>query len=167
MVPSLEGKLLKEEEKAILIRFSKVFEQAYIRFMDLQKAEAQARESKIEMALEKVRSRTMAMHKSEELGEVAAVLFEQISILTYTPERFQIAIVNEEEKSFDIWVTDQRGHEVSKLFTFQVDQSPVVREVFDALGKDRFLVQDLHGKKLDEWIRYMHEEIGLPLKRPD
>ena len=119
MIPSHNGKLLPEEHKTILKRFAKVFEQAYIRFMDLEKAEAQARESKIEMALEKVRSRTMAMHKSEELGEVAAVLFEQISTLTYAPERFNIAIGNKEEESFDIWVTDQKGHEVRSDLCFR------------------------------------------------
>ncbi len=162
MIASHNGKLLPGEHKTILKRFARVFEQAYIRFMDLQKAEAQARESKIEMALEKVRSRTMAMHKSEELGEVAAVLFEQISSLTYAPERFNIAIGNREEKSFDIWVTDQKGHEVSKRFMFQVEKSPVVSEVFKAWGKKPYIVQELHGKKLQKWVRYMQEEIGIP-----
>ncbi|MGB5378186.1 nuclear transport factor 2 family protein, partial [Muriicola sp.] len=165
MIPSHNGKLLPAEHKTILKRFAKVFEQAYIRFMDLEKAEAQARESKIEMALERVRSRTMAMHKSEELGEVAAVLFEQISTLTYAPERFNIAIGNKEEESFDIWVTDQKGHEVSKRFMFQVNKSPVVREVFKAWEKEPYIVQDLHGKKLQEWVRYMQEEIGLPFDK--
>ncbi len=164
MIASHNGKLLPGEHKTILKRFARVFEQAYIRFMDLQKAEAQARESKIEMALEKVRSRTMAMHKSEELGEVAAVLFEQISTLTYAPERFNIAIGNKEEQSFDIWVTDQKGHEVSKRFMFQVEKSPVVSEVFKAWGKKPYIVQELHGKKLQEWVRYMQEEIGLPFE---
>gem|GEM_PF-5045602 len=47
----------------------KTFEQTYTRFLDLQKAEAQAKESKIEVALEKVRSRSLAMHKSDELSD--------------------------------------------------------------------------------------------------
>ena len=54
----------------ILKRFAKVFDQAYTRFLDLQKAEAQAREAKIEAALERVRSRSLAMHKSSDLLEV-------------------------------------------------------------------------------------------------
>ena len=54
----------------IFKRFGKVFEQTYTRFLDLQKAEAQAREAQIETALEKVRSRSLAMHKSDELQEV-------------------------------------------------------------------------------------------------
>ena len=48
-------------------RFAKVFEQTYTRFLDLQKAEAQAREAQIEAALERVRTRAMAMHKSDDL----------------------------------------------------------------------------------------------------
>jgi len=52
---------LKEEECDIMIRFAKVFGQMYRRFLDLKKAEEQAREAQIEAALERVRSRTMAM----------------------------------------------------------------------------------------------------------
>jgi hypothetical protein len=40
---------------------------AYQRFIDLKKAEAQAREAEIQLALERIRARTMAMHQSEEL----------------------------------------------------------------------------------------------------
>ncbi|MBL0306496.1 MAG: hypothetical protein IPQ25_10825 [Chitinophagaceae bacterium] len=64
-----------EEENAILMRFGKVFQQTYTRFLDLQKAEAQAREAQIEAALERVRSRSMAMHKSDELLEAGEILF--------------------------------------------------------------------------------------------
>ena len=63
------------------MRFGKVFEQTYTRFLDLQKAEAQAREAQIEAALERVRARTMAMQRSEELAEVATVLFQQVKAL--------------------------------------------------------------------------------------
>src|SRR5678815_4815692 len=61
------------EAHDIFKRLGKVFEQTYTRFLDLQKAEAQAREAQIETALEKVRSRTMAMQKSEELSDTAYI----------------------------------------------------------------------------------------------
>jgi signal transduction histidine kinase/tetratricopeptide (TPR) repeat protein len=67
------------EAHEIFQRFGKVFEQTYTRFLDLQKAEAQAREAKIEAALEKVRSRSLAMHRSEELKDVVTVLFEKLT----------------------------------------------------------------------------------------
>ncbi|HEX9253736.1 MAG TPA: hypothetical protein VF870_15930, partial [Ignavibacteriaceae bacterium] len=65
------GVLLTAEQIDMMVRFSKVFEMTYRRFLDLQKAEAQAREAQIEAALEKVRSRTMAMHQSYELADSA------------------------------------------------------------------------------------------------
>ncbi|WP_373395730.1 nuclear transport factor 2 family protein [Algoriphagus halophilus] len=69
------------EAHGLFQRFAKVFEQTYTRFLDLQKAEEQAKEARIEAALERVRSRTMGMQKAEELGEVATVLFSELNAL--------------------------------------------------------------------------------------
>ena len=63
---------LSEEEIALFKRFRNVFDLAYRRYLDIEKAEAQAREAQIEAALEKVRSRSLAMHKSDELQEVVS-----------------------------------------------------------------------------------------------
>ena len=70
-----------EEEKSILLRFNTEFVRLYQRFLDLQNAEAQAREARIEAALERVRSKTMAMQRSEELVDVASILFQQVKAL--------------------------------------------------------------------------------------
>ncbi|MFU8860284.1 MAG: ATP-binding protein [Cyclonatronaceae bacterium] len=80
-INDFEGKILAEHEVDIIKRFANVFDQAYTRFLDLQKAEAQTREAQIEAALERVRSRTMAMQSSDELGAVAAELFAQMNQL--------------------------------------------------------------------------------------
>jgi signal transduction histidine kinase len=66
------------EDKQVLERFGHVFEQSYTRFLDLQKAEAQAREAQIEAALERVRSKTMAMHNSQDVGETVVTLFDEV-----------------------------------------------------------------------------------------
>ena len=49
---------LRKRMYAILKRFAKVFEQAYVRFLDLKKAEAQAREAMIEASLERIRAQS-------------------------------------------------------------------------------------------------------------
>src|SRR4029078_13542781 len=84
-------------------RFAKVFEQTYTRFLDLQKAEAQAREAQIQLALERVRARTMAMHRSEELAETAQVLFQQLMELGGIPDRIAIGVADEEEGVVKYW----------------------------------------------------------------
>jgi signal transduction histidine kinase len=75
------GEKFSASDNEILKRFGKVFDQTYTRFLDLQKAEAQAREAQIEAALERVRSRTMAMQHSDELAEASFVLDSQIRSL--------------------------------------------------------------------------------------
>ncbi|MEH6779748.1 sensor histidine kinase [Maribacter arcticus] len=73
--------LLKEEDDNVLLRFAEVFQLTYTRFLDLQKAEAQAREAQIEASLERVRSKTMAMHNSQDVGESVATLFDELFVL--------------------------------------------------------------------------------------
>jgi hypothetical protein len=93
-------------EAAILPRFAKVFEQTYTRFLDLQKAEAQAREAKIEAALEKVRSRSLAMHKSDELSEVIMDIQKKFQELDISMEsRVAVVVVfDKHSRDFNQWV---------------------------------------------------------------
>ncbi|MBC7826235.1 MAG: hypothetical protein H7122_00710, partial [Chitinophagaceae bacterium] len=97
--------LFSDNDFIVLKRIARVFEQAYIRFLDLQKAEAQSRESQIEAALERVRSRTLAMQKSDELAETAAVLFKQLINLGIAPNRLYIGIVRDDDGHIEFWVT--------------------------------------------------------------
>jgi len=72
---------LEEGELEIFRRYNSVLSLTYRRYIDLVEAESQAREAQIETSLEKVRSRTMAMHRSEEMPEVANNLFLQVQEL--------------------------------------------------------------------------------------
>ena len=89
----------------IFKRFGKVFEQTYIRFLDLQKAEAQARDAQIELALERVRARTMAMQKSDELREAVLVIYEQLQHLNFESKACNIIIIDKETKNAQYWVS--------------------------------------------------------------
>src|SRR4029078_2823545 len=93
-----------DEENAILKRFAHVFEQSYTRFLDLQKAEAQARESQIEAALEKIRSRSLAMHQSKELKEVIAITFEKLNELNVLPGTVAIQLFDKKSMHSVLWV---------------------------------------------------------------
>ena len=70
-----------------MMRFAKVFEQTYTRFLDLKKAEAQAREAPIEASLERVRRKAMAMHSSQDLANTIGVFFHELELLGITSRR--------------------------------------------------------------------------------
>jgi len=67
----------RETEK-VLNKLASAFDMAYRRFEDLQEVERRARESRIESALERIRSQSLAMQSSDELRNVADVLYEQM-----------------------------------------------------------------------------------------
>ncbi|HZW66159.1 MAG TPA: hypothetical protein VFF23_10750, partial [Hanamia sp.] len=104
-IDSWFGRLTTEDDFQILKRFARAFEQAYTRFLDLQKAEAAAREAQIQLALERVRARTMAMHNSAELSEAATVLFEQLSHLGAMLWICGFCICNKDSEIVEKWVS--------------------------------------------------------------
>ncbi|TFV93637.1 GHKL domain-containing protein [Algoriphagus kandeliae] len=157
--------LLKEEELAIFERFSKEFRQTYIRFLDIKKAEAQAREAKIEASLERVRSRTMGMHKSEELSETASVVFQQFNELGYETERINIAIINEDERVIEFWSTEQGGKAIGQIFKGSIDEPTSIKKFYEGWKNKQESIQvDLQGKELKDWITYVVEEMKIPTK---
>ncbi|MCB9211276.1 MAG: nuclear transport factor 2 family protein [Ignavibacteriales bacterium] len=91
------------EAHEIFKRFAKVFEQTYTRFLDLQKAEAQAREAQIEAALERVRSSAMAMHKSDEVGTVSDMLFSELNKLNFDLNGCSLVVIDEEKDKMELW----------------------------------------------------------------
>jgi hypothetical protein len=99
------GQPLNLESYNILSRFAKVFDLTYTRFLDLQKAEAQAREAQIEAALERVRSRTMGMHKSDELREVVAALFTQLQQIGFDIKFCSIALIDKINSTVEFWLS--------------------------------------------------------------
>ena len=102
---TLQGmEVMDEESQAILQRFARAFEQVYTRFLDLKKAEEQAREAQIEAALERVRARAMAMQHSDELREVVAGVFEAFQHLDFGTASCCIGIFDEETRASEWWV---------------------------------------------------------------
>jgi hypothetical protein len=146
-------------------RFGKAFEQTYTRFLDLQKSEAQAREAQVELALERVRARTMAMFKSDELADVAAVLFEQLHQLGDTPERINIGIVNEEAAIIEWWLTEQDGRMIDRRFIMAIDEPIYMAKMYKGWKeKNKSLVIEIGGQELTQWLEYIRQVVGIPFR---
>ncbi|MGB5369293.1 MAG: ATP-binding protein [Flavobacteriaceae bacterium] len=108
-VGNYASKPYSEEDNEIIKRFAGVFEQSYTRFLDLQKAEAQARESQVEAALERVRAKSMAMHKSEELAELSLELVKQVQALGVATWFCAFNIYDDDPKGSLEWGSNGQG----------------------------------------------------------
>ncbi|MES1182025.1 MAG: hypothetical protein ABUL44_04445, partial [Flavobacterium sp.] len=154
---------ISAESWDLLQRATAVFSFAYTRFLDLQKAEAQTREAQIELALERVRARTMAMFKSEELAETAAVLFHQLIGLGIVPNRLFIGIIKDESAEIEAWATDETGIRLSRRFVLSSNRNNAVKKMYDGWkSKKKSVIIDVYGKELEDYLHYMNDQIHVP-----
>src|SRR5688572_17469834 len=150
---------LHEKEISLVKRFRNVFELAYKRFIDIEKAKAQAREAEIQLALERVRARTMAMQRSDELPQAANLLFQQIESLGIHVFSTGYNIWNEDKRSVTSWMSSQGI--IQPPFKLPLTEEPSLLECYEAAKRgDKFFVQELSGQKLVSHLNYMS---GLPV----
>ncbi|MDX1586698.1 MAG: nuclear transport factor 2 family protein, partial [Balneolaceae bacterium] len=151
-----------EEEEQIVIKFANEFGRAYQRFLDLQKAEAQAREANIETALEKVRSRSMGMQSSEELPEVANLMFLEIQALGINAWSCGYCILEEDRRS-SICIMSSEGT-IQKPFLLPHIGEPSFEEWDDFVHSDKnFFVQELKEEAIESHYDFM---TSLPQLKP-
>jgi len=156
---------LNSEDLGILKRFRNVFSFSYKRYNDISLAEAQAREARVEAALERVRSRTLAMQTSGELAQTAAVLFKQLIGLGIAPNRLYIGVIHDNSGKIEFWITDEDGSKVSTMFTGDAYQNPSIKKMFDGWAQQqRSIMIDMQGKELAEYFHYLGEELHVPFK---
>ena len=147
------------EENAILMRFGKVFEQAYIRFNDLKQAEIQAREAHIEAALERIRSRSMALQKSSELEEVIRVVFNEWKRLGLELYECNINIIDEDTKAMTIWSYGWGETSTIKGTRLQFFDHPfLVQLVKDFREQTRYGTYEMAGEESREYLRRVFTE---------
>ena len=168
LIPSHTGVLPSEEDIAILKRFAKVFEQSYVRFLDLQKAEAQAREAQIQLALERVRARTMAMHHSDELTDVVKLLYQEFDKLKISNEStdIEIGLIDEKTGIASVWAHLYLSDGTISTFKFPVTHFDEVRKEFEEwkatpLKKrnELFFTMDLSRER---WQDFVDIAVQLP-----
>jgi signal transduction histidine kinase/coenzyme F420-reducing hydrogenase delta subunit len=151
---------LPDDKAEILVRFAKVFEHTYARFLDVKKAEAQAREAEIQLALERVRARSIAMHRSDELADVVALMYAQIQNLGFKDWGCSIVLCDEEAQIMRYWVADVKMSHSPEFFNVPLTNK-TVRKIWKLWkqGVPQFTIELLNKKK-DEFTEYMLTETG-------
>ena len=157
---------LTEDEKKILGRFAIEFERTYTRFLDLQKAEAQAREAQIEAALERVRSKTMAMHNSNDVGETVAAMFAEFVHLGIRTNRCGILIFDDND-SAEVWTARTVAVGKATLIIGKLDL-----KIYDLLSsaykswKDKKPIYqyELHGDDIVRHYEAINRSENYPVK---
>ncbi|MBK8504661.1 MAG: hypothetical protein IPL46_22100 [Saprospiraceae bacterium] len=155
--------LLSEDEKNILSRFTKEFERAYTRFLDLQKAEAQAREAQINLSVERVRAKALAMHKSEEILEVVGTLKDEVMALDIPDVIAATIFLDEGHDKVRMWelsslekVND--GYQLPFDITFNLkkrDPNLYVKRIWE--NPESYFLEMQNEKDFERYVEWLRE----------
>jgi signal transduction histidine kinase len=141
----------------VLKRFSHVVDLTYTRFLDLQKAEAQAKEARIETALEKVRSRSLAMLKSDELNEIVSIVFEKLKELQIPATAVGIAINIDGSKDLNAFVCgENESGLVITNYRLPYFDNKIAKDFNNALEKQLdYFVGHYSKEEKDSFYKYL------------
>ncbi len=159
---------VSDEEIDIVIRFAKEFEQVYQRFLDLTKAETQAREAQIEAALERVRTRSMAMHNSEELVDASDVLFQEIENLGIDAIRTGIALIDGKKNTVEVWSRSEMKEQVENRILGMVPAHihPMYQGIIEAWKKkEPYFAYQLEGEDLVSYYKKLASYLTYPKRK--
>ena len=152
------------ETTDILDRFAKVFEQTYTRFLDLQKAEAQAKEAKIEASLERVRSKAMAMHSSQDLADTIGVFYHELQTFSITPRRCGVGLLNNETREGELftWNTTEAGESLQLVGRLKMEGHPVLTAVYDHWQSQTEYHPVLRGNEIRDYYKVVRPQMHFP-----
>jgi signal transduction histidine kinase len=171
---SLWGEAEPEKDaKEVLLRFARVFDLAYRRYEDLREAEEAAREARIEAALERLRSRTMAMTSSDELLDVSSVMTQLLVDLGMDIHWAYVFLYNEDQDQMETYLTKSTIHPVeqaagkSGLWTYPRhfhDPNKEQSEFLDAWKqRDETRTANWEADRFDDWadqFQMMFDDLG-------
>ncbi len=159
-----DGIPFSEDENAIMRRLGKAFEQAYTRFLDLQKAEAQAREAQIEAALERVRGKAMAMHSSEDLAATISAFYHELELFSITPRRCGVGLLDKETHMAELSTmnTTEQGESIEVIGRIKMVGHPVLEGVFDNWLKQKEYHPVLRGREISEYYQLIRPQVAFP-----
>ncbi|MBL0132152.1 MAG: hypothetical protein IPP43_14505 [Chitinophagaceae bacterium] len=161
-IENFDGISYTDEENATLMRFGKVFQQTYTRFLDLQKAEAQTRESQIELGLERVRARAMAMQSSDELKELIGTVFTELTKLDLALTRCIIWVFEPATNAARWWMANSEEPSNPMSFYIKYHEHPAYLTFVQEWKKQNAkFVYDLKGADKIAWDDILFNETEL------
>src|SRR4030095_16306547 len=120
--------------------------------------EQKKHELEIEAALERVRSRTMSMQKSDELSDVVIELFNQLSPMGLAKSGFTLYLVDKTEQGFDIWFSIAGG-KVLKSYNVPRLDHPVFEKLWSAYIQQVPIFDfELKGEEKISWDTALFEK---------
>jgi signal transduction histidine kinase len=145
------------KEEDIFKRFAQVFDLTYTRFLDLQKAEAQAKEATKQASLDRVRAVISSMRSAADLELITPLIFKELTILGVPFIRCGVFIIKEKEEIVEAYLSSPEGNSLGALrLPFQA--SKLTYQTVEAWRKGEVYQQHWNKEDFVQWIEQLMAE---------
>ena len=142
---------VSETEADILKRFSKVFDQAYIRFLDLQKAELATREAIKQSSLDRVRGEIASMRTADDLNRITPVIWNELFTLGVPFFRCGVFIIKEKQQLVHVYLSTPEGKSLAVLH-LPFDGADITRNTVDHWRKQQVYAAHWDREQFIAWV---------------
>jgi len=155
---------IDESQINILKRFRNVFKLSYQRYTDITLAEAQTREAQIELALERVRAKAMAMHSSKDLADTIGAFYRELKSLGVIPRRCGVALIEKETRLAEVSTmnTTEEGDSVGVIGKIKMTGHPILENIFDNWLIQKEFHTVLRGNQINDYYKVLKPQISYP-----
>ncbi len=148
---------ITEEESNIMIQFAHVFGLIYIRFLDLQKAESQAREALRQTSLDRVRAEIASMRSANDLQRITPLIWKELVILGVPFFRCGVFIISEQEQIVRAYLSTPEGTSLAVL-NLPFDGTETARKVVENWRAQKVYTDLWNREQFQEWVQSMFEQ---------
>ncbi len=150
------GRRLSDEDNKILKRFGQVFEQSYTRFLDIQKAEALAREAIKQASADRIRGEIASMRTSEDLDRITPIIWHELEKLEVPFIRCGVFIVEEVKEKVQVYLTTPDGKSLGVL-NLSLDANEITINAVNHWKKNKIYKEHWNKEKFIDWTKSMVE----------
>ena len=143
-----------QESKDVLVRFATTFDLAYRRFLDLQQAEAQAREAERQAALDRVRAEIASMRTTDDLKRVTPLIWRELTTLGVPFFRCGVFIIDEPAEAVQVFLTNREGKALAVL-NLGFDDARLVSDTVTHWRQGTVYTEEWDAVQMQDWTQFL------------
>ena len=143
-----------EAELDILKRFAGVFEQAYTRFLDLKKAEEQARAAVRAASLDRVRAEIATMRTAPDLQRITPLVWRELTTLDVPFFRCGVIIVDEANEHVEMFLSNSYGKQLADL-QLPFESHPLIQNAVATWRNQQVFADQWEQERLVAWVQFL------------
>jgi signal transduction histidine kinase len=153
-----------DAEIKILKRFAGIIDLTFRRYLDLQKAEIQAKEAQIQAALERIRGKAMAMHTTQDLSDTIGSFYHELQSFSLTPIRCGVGLLEKEERLGELytWYTTEKGQSLELVGRLKMEGHPVLNKIYEGWLSQTEYHPVLRGNEIKEYYKILKPQMNFP-----